>query len=72
MRFYWDQFCDLHRDVFRGQGIEIDTDATVRKYGQRDLDSVDILNIAAGDRVNVVADLCSAWIIPSDSYDIFV
>jgi SAM-dependent methyltransferase len=72
MRYYWDRFCDLHRDVFRGKGIEIDTDATTRKYGAKDLEDVDILNIAPGDRVNVVADLCAAWNVPSDSYDIFV
>ena len=72
MRYYWEQYLDINRSKFFGRGLEIDTDATVISVGGNRMESVDILNYADGLNVTIVADLCKAWNIPSDQYNIFL
>lgn len=71
-RFYWNDFLTEHRTVFRGHGLEIDTDSTIRRFGGSALAKVDILNVSPGPDVTIVADLCNAHNISSDQFDVFI
>jgi SAM-dependent methyltransferase len=71
-RFYWNDFLTQHRNAFRGHGIEVGSDATIRRIGGAALTKVDVLNISPGSGVTIVADLCTGEHIPSNQFDVFL
>ena len=73
VRAYWSQYLTNHRGDIRGDGLEIGTVETLRRYGGPALDRADALDLTAhSPEITVVGDLSRADHIPSDRYDCFV
>ena len=71
-RYYLHRFLDTHRDVIRGDVLEIQTAGFARRYG-RDLGRVDSVDIAPDFRPTYLCDLAhSGDILPSSTYDCFL
>jgi SAM-dependent methyltransferase len=73
VRHYWARFLERHRSDIRGSALEIGTTSTIRRYGGRQLERADALDLAAhSPEITVVADLSRADNVRSDLYDCFV
>lgn len=71
-RFYWAHFLEQHRSAFRGYGVEVGVTKTIRRMGGAALTQIDAINITPEEGVTVVADLCQAWDVASDTFDVFL
>jgi len=71
-RYYLHRFLEAHRDLIRGDVLEIQTTGFAARYG-RDLHRVDSVDIAPEFRPTFVCDLAhSGDVLPSSSYDCFL
>src|SRR5437870_4828532 len=72
-RYYIEQFLSQHACAIQGHVLEIGTDLYTRQFGGIRVTKIDVLHVA--DRlptVTIVADLTSADLIPSETFDCII
>ena len=71
-RYYIERFLERHRGAIRGHVLEVKDPAYTRQLGSNVTHS-DVLDIAVDNpRATIVADLCTADAIRSDTFDCFI
>ena len=69
-RWYIEQFLASHRKDIRGRVLEVGADRYASRYGGKQITSLDILDIDAGNRsATIVADLGRPDTLPQDAFD---
>nr|WP_294697098.1 class I SAM-dependent methyltransferase [uncultured Friedmanniella sp.] len=72
-RYYIERFLEENASAIAGHVLEIGDAAYTRRFGGRQVTSIDVLNIDAGySETTIVGDLARADHIPSDSFDCLV
>jgi len=69
-RYYIERFLSLHSEDVRGHVLEIADDRYTRQFGGSKVTCSDVLNLTADNpRATIIADLASADLIPSNTFD---
>lgn len=71
-RYYIEGFLEEHKSDIRGFGLEIASDAYLRRFGGSAIERTDVLSIAAGPGVTIVGDMTLPETLPSEQYDCIV
>ena len=72
-RYYIEKHLRLHARDIRGRVLEIGDDAYTKKFGGRQVNASDILDLSErNERATIIADLTSASQIPSEAYDCII
>jgi len=72
-RYYIEGFLEDNARHVRGRVLEIQEDDYSRRFGGKDLESVDVVDACVTNpRANVIADLRRAATLPGDSYDCII
>lgn len=71
-RYYIERFLDAHRADVRGRVLEFGDDRYTRQYGGGHVTCSDVLSVAAGPGITMVADLTRADDIPPDLFDCII
>jgi glycosyltransferase involved in cell wall biosynthesis/SAM-dependent methyltransferase len=72
-RYYIERFLAAHAPDIRGRVLEIGDDTYTRRFGGQRVSRSDVLHVSeSGPPVTIVADLCDAEQIPSDSFDCII
>jgi len=69
-RYYIESYLSQHAQDIHGHVLEIGDDTYTRKYGGSRVTRSDVLHVTTGNpKATIVADLCSADCIASNTYD---
>lgn len=72
-RYYIENFLSQYAQDIHGHVLEIGDDAYTRRYGGNRVTKSDVLHVTTGNpKATIVADLCSADCIASDTYDCII
>ena len=72
-RYYIEKFLDGHRELIRGQVLEISEDTYSRKFGGEKVQKIDVLHLNdPTPPVTILADLSDAPHIPSETFDCII
>src|SRR5882724_10215312 len=72
-RYYIDAFLSRHAGDIRGHVLEIGDDGYSRRFGSKNVDRVDVLDIdSKNPAATIVADLADAPQVPSDTFDCII
>ncbi|HYW31413.1 MAG TPA: glycosyltransferase [Gemmatimonas sp.] len=73
VRWYWNQFLEVHCEAIAGRVLEIGDTGTVRRWGGSRVRSAEALDVSAhSPEVAIVADLSRADHVPGERYDCFL
>lgn len=71
-RYYIESFLESHRADIQGRVLEIMNSDYTDRFGSR-IECADVLDIdPSNSKATIIADLASADVIPSDSFDCFI
>lgn len=72
-RYYIEQFLDRHANDIRGNVLEFGDDHYTRQFGDNRVTHSDVIHVREGNpNATIVADLCRADHIPSNSFDCII